>query len=166
MTVGKKIETYRTIRNLSQKSLAKFINVSESTIRKFENGERTPTLDQLQSIADALGFNVVIFLEFPVVTVSHVLSLIFAIDESAGISLEGTRNEKGELLPESLSIRLDNDIINDKLAKWDYSKILVEKTKQSRNEFKTEEDYIQKITEMETIESQIKQHLMKDIHLL
>lgn len=166
MTVGKKIESFRMIRKLSQKSLAKFINVSESTVRKLENGEREPTLTQLQEIADALGINVVVFLEFNTATVSHVLSLIFAIDESIGLELLGARNKKGELIPDSLHIKLSNEIINEKLSKWDYSKALVEKTRLSREDYKTEEDYLKKVSEMESIEAQIKQHLIKDVHLV
>lgn len=52
------IRKFRKERGVTQAELAKNIGVSRSTIAKYENGERTPSLSTLQKIADFLKISI------------------------------------------------------------------------------------------------------------
>ena len=57
MTVGEKIRKYRTEQGLLQKDLAaKKCKMSESAIRNYELGNRTPKPHHLEVIADSIGY--------------------------------------------------------------------------------------------------------------
>lgn len=57
MSIGNNIKKYRTIKELSQRELAKLTGISESSIRKYEHGERKPKIENLIKIERALGIN-------------------------------------------------------------------------------------------------------------
>lgn len=57
MTVGQKIKKIRRSKEISQKQLALQINKSESTFKKYENGEVAITVDVLMDIAEVLEVN-------------------------------------------------------------------------------------------------------------
>jgi len=63
MEIGKAIKHYRNKAKLTQKELAKKINVSERTIGHYETETRVPSLDVLNLIAKALDAKVSAFLE-------------------------------------------------------------------------------------------------------
>ena len=50
--LGKRLQEQRFARNLSQKEVANAINVSSSIISNYESGERTPSIENLMSLAD------------------------------------------------------------------------------------------------------------------
>ncbi|WP_034869437.1 helix-turn-helix domain-containing protein [Clostridium lundense] len=54
MNIGDKIKKLRNDKKLTQKQLAIAAGISEISIRKYENGERFPKYETIQSIADAL----------------------------------------------------------------------------------------------------------------
>lgn len=58
MTVGEKIRKFRTEQNLLQKDLAQKCRMSESAIRNYELGNRTPSPKHLEVIASALGVSI------------------------------------------------------------------------------------------------------------
>ena len=145
MTVGEKIKTYRKMRGISQKMLGELAGgINEVTIRKYEAGDRNPKPDQLLKIADALGISINIFMDFDIETVSDVLSLIF----------------KMEYAPDSISLKFNNPLINDRLAKWARTRDLVQQTVDARDEFDTEEEYQNEVADMREKADEIKQHLM------
>ncbi len=160
MTVGEKIRTFRNIRELSQKALGEFAGMNEVTIRKYEAGDRNPKPDQLLKIANALGISINVFMDFDINTVSDVLSLIFKMDEDIDISFQGKRDENGKIDPETLSIRLNNNVINESLSKWAYAKALLKKTKDAESEFPTREAYLAEVEDMEEKCEEIKQRLI------
>ena len=142
MTVGEKIRTYRKMRGISQKMLGQLAGgINEVTIRKYEAGDRNPKPDQLLKIADALGISINIFMDFDIETVSDVLSLIFKMDEQLDVEFTGKKNKKGEYAPDSISLKFNNPLINDRLAKWARTRDLVQQTVDARDEFDTEEEY-------------------------
>lgn len=49
--LAERLQSERTKNNLSQKEVAKFIGVSPSIISNYEKGERTPSLENLTSLA-------------------------------------------------------------------------------------------------------------------
>ena len=124
MTVGEKIKTFRNIRGFSQKTLGELSGMNEVTIRKYEAGDRNPKPEQLLKIANALGISINIFMDFDVNTVSDVLSLIFKMDEDIDISFEGTKDENVKIYQQTLSKQLRNNVFNESLSIWAYSKTL------------------------------------------
>jgi len=52
--IGEIIKQLRLEKGLTQKKLAEMTNISEISIRKYENGERKPKIEVLQKLADAL----------------------------------------------------------------------------------------------------------------
>jgi len=140
MTVGEKIRTYRKMRGISQKMLGQLAGgINEVTIRKYEAGDRNPKPDQLLKIADALGISINIFMDFDIETVSDVLSLIFKMDEQLDVVFTGKKNKKGEYAPDSIALKFNNPLINEKLAKWARTRDLVQQTVDARDKFDTEE---------------------------
>lgn len=57
MTVGQKIKEIRKSRGLNQKQLAAEINKSESSLKKYENGQIAITVDVLLDVAEVLNVN-------------------------------------------------------------------------------------------------------------
>lgn len=161
MTVGEKIRTYRKMRGISQKMLGQLAGgINEVTIRKYEAGDRNPKPDQLLKIADALGISINIFMDFDIETVSDVLSLIFKMDEQLDVVFTGKKNKKGEYAPDSIALKFNNPLINEKLAKWARTRDLVQQTVDARDKFDTEEEYQNEVADMQEMADEIKQHLM------
>lgn len=63
MNIGEHIREYRQKANLSQKELGRKLGVSQQHIAQYECGKRTPKLDTIQKIADALSVPLNAFLE-------------------------------------------------------------------------------------------------------
>ena len=120
--VGKKIRAYREFRGYSQKQLAELSGINVGTIRKYELGIRNPKPDQLERIANALGLNVSVFLDFNIETVGDVLSLLFAIDDSVNLSLKPTEDQE-------VILTFDNPMMQDFFRKWCQFKNVYEKEK-------------------------------------
>lgn len=161
MTVGEKIRTYRKMRGISQKMLGQLAGgINEVTIRKYEAGDRNPKPNQLLKIADALGISINIFMDFDIETVSDVLSLIFKMDEQLDVEFTGKKNKKGEYAPDSIALKFNNPLINEKLAKWARTRDLIQQTVDARDKFDTEEEYQNEVADMQEMADEIKQHLM------
>lgn len=57
MTIGEKIKKHRLNNNLTQKTLAIKVGISEPAIRNYELGNRTPSDTQIEKIAVALNIS-------------------------------------------------------------------------------------------------------------
>lgn len=55
MNLGPEIKRRRTALGLTQTALADLTGVSQGRVGEYERGERTPTLDTLAALAEALG---------------------------------------------------------------------------------------------------------------
>lgn len=55
MTFGKKLETLRNEKNLSQERLGEMLNVSRITIYKWESDQNKPEIDKLTKLSDIFG---------------------------------------------------------------------------------------------------------------
>ena len=53
--IAKRVHIYRQLANLTQEELADRVSVSDTYIRKIEGGSRTPSLDLIIDLADALN---------------------------------------------------------------------------------------------------------------
>lgn len=85
MTIGEKIRKFRLEKNLTQKELAIMCRNSESAIRNYELGNRTPNMDQLQVIADALQINVYALSDPSIDTYTGAIHTLFAMEEAYGL---------------------------------------------------------------------------------
>ena len=54
-TLGKRIKSLRTSRGLSQRELARLVNMDQSFLSRVENGMNTPTVEHIPVIARHLG---------------------------------------------------------------------------------------------------------------
>lgn len=52
--IGERIQQQRKVRGLTQEQLAAAASVSVMSIRRYESGDRTPKVDQLEKIAEVL----------------------------------------------------------------------------------------------------------------
>ena len=62
MSMGEQIRTMRQIRGLTQKELGERLGISPVGIAQWENGLRTPKIETLKKIAEALDSSVDVFL--------------------------------------------------------------------------------------------------------
>lgn len=62
-TVGEKIRKLRKEKGLTQKQLGDLCGMADSAIRRYENMGANPKIETLRKIADALGVDVMIFLQ-------------------------------------------------------------------------------------------------------
>ena len=62
--VGKNIRQYRKAINWSQEDLAYYCGLTLSCVSKIERGNANPTLHSLDVIADALGIETYLLLQF------------------------------------------------------------------------------------------------------
>lgn len=71
MEIGRIIKALRQERGLSQEALANDVDTATSNLSRIEKGQRTPSLDLLERIANALGIRV---------------STLFALSEANSVS--------------------------------------------------------------------------------
>lgn len=58
-TIGRNIQLYRDIRELTQKDLAERVGATTGTLSHIERGTRKPSLELLYKLADALNVSVI-----------------------------------------------------------------------------------------------------------
>lgn len=63
MDFGTQIRILREERKMSREMLVELLNLSPTTIARIENGDRTPTLDELKAISKEFDVNPAIFFE-------------------------------------------------------------------------------------------------------
>jgi len=158
MNIGDKIKYYRTIRGISQKTLAQHSGVSEGAIRKYESGERNPKPPQLTAIANAFGISDNVFFELIMDTPSSLLPILYQIDELYDISFDGVRDEKGNIDPETLTLHFNNSELNKLLSKWAIAKRAVTVT--TRDNYDSDEVYEATLKYMKGMYEDIKGRLM------
>ena len=132
MTIGEKIKSFRTLQEMTQKTLGEITGIGEATIRKYELGIRNPKPAQLKKIAQALGVGENVLLGIPlntltIETIGDAMSLFFLLESRLGISFVDGQNEDGTFNAEKLKFRFDNATFNKYLTKW-----LTEKHRQDK----------------------------------
>ncbi len=85
MKTGELIKKYRKLRRMTQKQLAAACGQTDSAIRNYELGNRTPGEPQLQAIADALDISPEALREVPLESSRQALELLFRLDEEFGL---------------------------------------------------------------------------------
>lgn len=85
MKTGELIKKYRKLRKMTQKQLATACGQTDSAIRNYELGNRTPGHDQIQAIAKALDISSETLREVPLESSRQALELLFRLDEEFGL---------------------------------------------------------------------------------
>ncbi|MCI1649160.1 MAG: helix-turn-helix domain-containing protein [Bifidobacterium tibiigranuli] len=85
LKTGELIKKYRKLRKMTQKQLAAACGQTDSAIRNYELGNRTPGELQLQTIAKALYISSEALREVPLESSRQALELLFRLDEEFGL---------------------------------------------------------------------------------
>lgn len=85
MKTGELIRKYRKMRGMTQTGLAERCGLSDSAIRNYELGNRTPGDAHLGMISEVLGVDREALLEVHVDSVRQALEYLFRIDEELGL---------------------------------------------------------------------------------
>lgn len=93
MKVGELVRKYRRMRGMTQMELAERCGLSDSAIRNYELGNRTPGEAHLKAIAEALGVAREALLDVPVDSARQALEYLLRIDDELG--LRPARDEAG-----------------------------------------------------------------------
>ena len=62
--IGLAIRSRRKSANMTQEALAEAVELQAETISRFENGQRTPSIEKLADIANVLQVSVTVFFEY------------------------------------------------------------------------------------------------------
>lgn len=79
--LGERLQEQRQLKNLSQKEVAKAINVSASIVSNYEKGERTPSLEILMALARLYQCSTDYLLGFEKMEKNRVLNISMLNDE-------------------------------------------------------------------------------------
>ena len=135
MRTGELIRKYRKMRGLTQTELAEKCGLTDSAIRNYELGNRTPGDDQVRGIASALQVAPEALSDVSAGTAREALELIFRIDEEFGLKPKEVDGEvvlaidpaskKAPKLAQALKAWLaqidsekSGEITADQLAEW------------------------------------------------
>lgn len=85
LKTGELIKKYRKMRKMTQKQLAAACGQTDSAIRNYELGNRTPGEAQIQAIASALAIAPEALREVPLESSRQALELLFRLNEELGL---------------------------------------------------------------------------------
>ena len=85
MTVGEKIRKFRIDQGYTQKELAIMSGLSESAIRNYELGNRFPSSEQLEKIANSLKISPYAMSDPNFDTYVSVMHALFALEDQYGL---------------------------------------------------------------------------------
>lgn len=110
MNTGQLIKRYRKMRKLTQVQLAEACGLTDSAIRNYELGNRTPCDEQLAQIADALNVSAEALREIPLENGRQALELLFRLSDQFSIE---PRKVGGKLvLAPSGGSKIDSKLAN------------------------------------------------------
>lgn len=121
MNTGEKIKYFRLARNMTQEQLAQEVEISFSTLRKYEANERNPKYEQLSKIAAALEISVNIFMDFDIESVSDLLSILFKMESQADLEITTMKESDASLSDDTLFLYFKNEYINSILKMYHLS---------------------------------------------
>ena len=84
MADGSRIRELRTRRGLLQRELAEMAGVTESAVRNYELGLRTPRPQHLEALARALGVDPAALTDYGLETSRDALEVLFRLEEGFG----------------------------------------------------------------------------------
>jgi transcriptional regulator with XRE-family HTH domain len=111
MISGKKLRELRLLRNLTQKELAIKSRLTDAAIRNYELGNRSPSREQLEKIAEALDCDSSALLDHNLTTNFDFFQILFDSEESQKLRPlveEGT-----------VALMSHSPELNDLIVEWD-----------------------------------------------
>lgn len=111
MISGKKLRELRLLRNLTQKELAIKSRLTDAAIRNYELGNRSPSREQLEKIAEALNCDSSALLDHNLTTKFDFFQILFDSEESQKLRPlveEGT-----------VALMSHSPELNDLIVEWD-----------------------------------------------
>ncbi|KFI70461.1 transcriptional regulator [Bifidobacterium merycicum] len=90
MGVGDRIRALRKSAGLTQKELAASIGLTESAVRNYELGLRTPSEEQLAAMAESIGVAPEALMDIRVESAREALEVLFRMEETLGWCLKAT----------------------------------------------------------------------------
>lgn len=85
LKTGELVKKYRKMRKMTQKQLAAACRQTDSAIRNYELGNRTPGEAQIKAMADALDISPEALREIPLESTRQALELLFRLGEEVGL---------------------------------------------------------------------------------
>lgn len=111
MISGQKLKKLRLLRELTQKELAIKAGLTDAAIRNYELGNRSPTKEQMQKIAQALDCDISALTDHEPNSIHEFIHIIFDYEKEMKLR---------PLIDESTSVLLSHDMnFNDFLVEWD-----------------------------------------------
>lgn len=128
--LGKSIRNVRMRRNMTQRALAKATDgVSESALRSYELGERSPKQDALERIAKALDVAPACFDTYGIEHYHELMHALFHLEDRFGIEPCADGN-----------IRLTDETIQSCVCTWWSLKEFLKEGKITREEYENRKD--------------------------
>ena len=110
MISGQKLKKLRLLRNLTQKALAIKAGLTDAAIRNYELGNRSPTKEQLQKIAQALDCDISALTDHEPNSIHEFIHIIFDYEKEMKLR---------PLIDGATSALLSHDMnFNDFLVEW------------------------------------------------
>lgn len=111
MISGKKLKQIRLFRKLTQKELAIMSGLTDAAIRNYELGNRSPNIEQLRKIADALNCDISALTDHEPNSIHEFIHIIFDYEKEMKLR---------PLIDDATSSLLSHDMnFNDFLVEWD-----------------------------------------------
>ncbi|WP_373726468.1 helix-turn-helix domain-containing protein [Bacteroides heparinolyticus] len=111
MISGQKLKKLRLLRELTQKELAIKAGLTDAAIRNYELGNRSPTKEQMQKIAQALDCDISALTDHESNSIHEFIHIIFDYEKEMKLR---------PLIDDANSALLSHDMnFNDFLVEWD-----------------------------------------------
>ena len=111
MISGQKLKKLRLLRDLTQKELAIKAGLTDAAIRNYELGNRSPTIEQMRKIAQALDCDISALTDHEPNSIHEFIHIIFDYEKEMKFR---------PLIDEATSSLLSQDMnFNDFLVEWD-----------------------------------------------
>ena len=111
MISGDKLKELRLLRGLTQKELAVKSELTDAAIRNYELGNRSPSMEQMGKIANALECDISALIDHNPVSIFEIFQIIFDYEELLNLR---------PLIEEGTQALMSQDVnFNDFLVKWD-----------------------------------------------
>lgn len=112
MISGKKLKQIRLFRKLTQKELAIMSGLTDAAIRNYELGNRSPNIEQLRKIADALECDISALIDHEPNSIFEIMHIIFDYEKEMKFRPLTGQGEPTALLSH-------NHHFDDFLVEWD-----------------------------------------------
>lgn len=114
MISGEKLKKLRLLRELTQKELAIKSDLTDSAIRNYELGYRSPNKKQLLKIAEALECDVSVLIDHTPISIFEFMQILFDYEDDLKI--------KPLIEESSIGLISHDENFNDFLVEWDEMK--------------------------------------------